>query len=325
MTQQVLVSGNFVDAVGRLPILILRHTGVDLLAVGDGDHVQIGLAFVLGRSVVQAIDGGILVALDNGLHLHGVELLLQDVAQTGGGDLGLGGDDGAVGGDHVGVLHHLALQSVVHHLSGVVTGQVHGGVGGGDALVQVLLVGLDVGVDLPVGAHIALDVGIVADGDQQHLGGLGHGHSVVGGEGAVTAAGHDAQVGAVLDVRLGPVAHGVGVAVGHHGAQLRIAAAVQDDADHLSHFGTGDDPGGIIGAVVLTVDDVQASQNGDGLFVDDVSAIAEIINAHSAGADDHHAKNHDGRESQAESPLEVSHLEFLLLKFEVLGRKRRIS
>ncbi|WP_204682469.1 hypothetical protein, partial [Flavonifractor plautii] len=36
--------------------------------------------------------------------------------------------------------------------------------------------------------------------------------------------------------------------------------------------------------------------------------------------DNHHANQHDRRQSQAESPLEVSHLDFLLLNFEPEGR-----
>ena len=34
-----------------------------------------------------------------------------------------------------------------------------------------------------------------------------------------------------------------------------------------------------------------------------------------AGADYHHAQKHDGSQSQAESPLQVSHSDFLLTKF----------
>ena len=66
----------------------------------------------------------------------------------------------------------------------------------------------------------------------------------------------------------------------------------------------------------MAVDDAQRDHGGHGLSVDDLIRIGEIINAHSASADDHHGQNHDESQSQAESPLEVSHLEFLLLKFE---------
>ena len=145
---------------------------------------------------------------------------------------------------------------------------------------------------------------------------LNSSQGALGIELAGAVASHDAQVGAVLDVRGSPVTHSVSVGVVGDVAQLRIVAAVQGDADHLGHFGTGNNAGGIIAAVVLADDDVQRIQDGDSLLVDDLILVGELVEARSASADNHHGHNHEGGQSQAENPLEVSHLEFLLLKFK---------
>ena len=186
-----------------------------------------------------------------------------------------------------------------------------------------LLVGAHVDVHGPVGAGEALDLGLEAQSHQQHLGRLSTGHGVGGVELAGAVAGHDAQSGAVLDVRSSPVAHRVGVGVVGHVAQAGILAAVEDDADHLGHLGTGHDPLGIKAAVVLAVDDIPLNEHGNGVVVDDLVLIGKVVVAHSAGADDHHAQDHDGSHCQAKSPLEVSHVEFLLHYFP--GRRRHLA
>ena len=317
---------------GGVPLDIDGHGAAQLVqASGDGKvhrtgavGIAIGVLVVkvgdqdAGALVVEMAGGlqvGDLVGDDHALHLHGVELVFQQGLV---GDRELGGtDDGAAGGvQHHIIADHVAVQSVVEHLGSVVTGQRGVGGGVGQVLVEADGVGPGVHVDLPVGAGVTLHSGVVAQGHQDHLGGLGHGHVAFGIEGAVTLAGDDAQGGAVLDVVLGPVAGSVGVGVGHRLTQHGVLAAVEDAADDGGHLSTADGVRGSIGAVVVAGDDAQGRQHGDSLFVDDVGAVAEIVSAHSRSADDHHGQNHDESQSQAESPLEVSHLEFLLLKFE---------
>ena len=317
LAAQLVQAGGDGEVHGGGVVVLLA---VVALVVKVGDHD----AGALVVEVVGAAQVGVLVGHHDALHLHGVEAVLQE------GDLiavvvdlvlqrGAGGQAGVlVGIEGVGVLHHVGVQSVVDHLGGVVAAQagVHTDV---QVVIQALLVGPDIHAHGPVGAGEALDLGLVAQSHQQHLGGLGAGHGAVGVKGAVALAGHDAQLGAVLDVAGSPVAHGVGVAVGDGGAQAGVLAAVQHDADHLGHLGTGHDAGGIVSTVILAVDDAQLDEHLNGLFVDDLVLIGEVVIARSAGADDHHGQNHDHGQSQAESPLEVSHLEFLLLKFGVLG------
>src|SRR5699024_4693230 len=113
----------------------------------------------------------------------------------------LGGQDGAVViiGDGIAVLvalDHLDVQGVVHQQGRVVAGQ--GGAGGGVQVVEDAQGGGQSGsADGPVVAGQALDAGVVAGGHQQHLGGLGAGDGGAGIEGAVAAAGDDAQAVAV--------------------------------------------------------------------------------------------------------------------------------
>ena len=275
---------------------------------GVQNHVvQHGLAILQSGVGVGLVQLSPLVAHHNALHLvHAVH----------------GGQDGAgIGVRHgvavVGVaLDHLHVQGVVDEQSGVVAAQRLGH-GALEVAEDAQLGGQGVGVDLPVGAGQALDSGIVASGHQQHLGGLGAGHARVGVKLAVAAAGNDAGGVAVVDVALGPVAADVSQAGGAILIQgAVIHALIHDDGDHLRHLGAVHALGGGIGAVGLSFDDAQRHQHGNGVLVHDLILIGEIVVARSGGGDNHHADEHDRRQSQAESPLEVSHLDFLLLNFE---------
>ena len=139
---------------------------------------------------------------------------------------------------------------------------------------------------------------------------------------ALAVAGDDAVGVAVLDVPLGPV----GVDVGQVGD-----GTLEDGSVHVAHHDVGDELGhggavhalsGGEGAVGLALDNAEVDHQVDGLSVGDLVHIGQVSRSlvRSAGADDHHAEEHDGGQSQAEDPLEVSHLEFLLLKFEFGGK-----
>ena len=190
-------------------------------------------------------------------------------------------------------------------------------------VVQADLVGQGVGVQVPAGAGQALDVAAVAQSGQEHLGSGGAGDRLVGPEGAVALTVDDAQVGAVGDVGLSPVALGVAeLGGGSAGAQDGVLAAVQGDGDDLGHLSAGDDPGGIeVGAVFLAVEDAQGDHGGHGLGVLDLILVGEIlILVGRTRGDDHHADQHGGGHHQRERPFEVSHWNFLLLIFECKGR-----
>ena len=125
----------------------------------------------------------------------------------------------------------------------------------------------------------------------------------------VAAASDDAVGGAVLNVGLCPGTLDVGKGGGVLDAQHGIHTAVDGDAEHLGHLGTGHVAGGVkVAAVFLTIDDAQGSHGRNGVLVYDLIRIGEIARVHRAGADTHHAHEHDGGQSQAESPLEVSHV-----------------
>ena len=96
------------------------------------------------------------------------------------------------------------------------------------------------------------------------------------------------------------------------GAQHRLLAAVQHVHDQLGHLGTGQGPiGVVVGAVFLTSNDIQSGKGLHGLLMLDFIDIGEILVGGSR-ADNHQANEHDGSQSEAERPLEVSHLDFLL-------------
>ena len=191
----------------------------------------------------------------------------------------------------------MVLHAVVDHLSGVVTAQVGGRIDAQNAGIQLVgggVVGLHVDVGGPVSTGELEDGAVVAQS----------GDDAVGLEGAVAPAVDDAQVGAVLNVLLSPVATDVAELGGGLGAQNGIDAAVQGDGDHLGHLGTSDGGLGVEAAIIFTVDDVQRGHGVDGFGVDNVLAVSEV---HSGGADGHHANEHDAGQSQAEDPLEVLH------------------
>ena len=314
LAQQVNGSGHVEGGVGTGLAVIHAGAGVDGVGVHQADVAQTGLASSQSLVGVGAVQVGPLVT-----HNHA----LQAVHTV------LGGQDGAVViiGDGIAVLvalDHLDVQGVVHQQGRVVAGQ--GGAGGGVQVVEDAQGGGQSGsADGPVVAGQALDAGVVAGGHQQHLGGLGAGDGGAGVEGAVAAAGDDAQAVAVVDVALSPVALHVGQAGVHPGVQaVHVGALVQDGGDHLRHLGTGHIARGIkVGAVFLTLDHAKDREQRNGVLVDDFVLIGEVVEAPgSAGPDNHHADQHGGSQKQAESPFEVSHLDFLLLKFELPGAFR---
>ena len=261
-------------------------------------------------SILTAVVDGAVQSLDG--IVNRAVLDLDNPHALGAGHDGLGAGVAVLAGGVVasGVqLNHVGVQSIVDHLGGIVTGQQGVGVQIGQVLVKTVLVGQHVGVDGPVVAHQAGLLGVVAQHAQQHLGGLGGAHGAGRIKLVVAAASDDAVGGAVLNVGLCPGTLDVGKGGGVLDAQHGIHTAVDGDAEHLGHLGTGHGAGGVkVAAVFLTIDDAQGSHGRNGVLVYDLIRIGEIARVHRAGTNTHHAHEHDGGQSQAESPLEVSHV-----------------
>ena len=339
------LGGDAVHVQGVSALAVLLHVGQHSVAVGDQGQVLVahGLVGVLGHGVLavnilglllqgvlasikrsgatvrllQSVDSILTAVVDGAVQsLDGIVnravLDLDNPHALGAGHDGLGAGVAVLAGGVVasGVqLNHVGVQSIVDHLGGIVTGQQGVGVQIGQFLVKTVLVGQHVGVDGPVVAHQAGLLGAVAQHAQQHLGGLGGAHGAGRIKLVVAAASDDAVGGAVLNVGLCPGTLDVGKGGGVLDAQHGIHTAVDGDAEHLGHLGTGHVAGGVkVAAVFLTIDDAQGSHGRNGVLVYDLIRIGEIARVHRAGANTHHAHEHDGGQSQAESPLEVSHV-----------------
>ena len=296
----VLHGGAHVEGDGVGDLHALLHAGVGGGGVIPHHVLQDGLALAQGGVGVGLLQLRPLVARHNAFHAD---------------DAVHGAQDGAVVliGQSVAVLvllDHLHVQGVVDQQSRVVAVQSLSHVLG-EVPVDAQAGRQSVGVDLPVGANQTLNLRIVADGHQQHLRGLGAGHAGVGIKDAVAAAGNDAGGVAVVDVALGPVIDNVSQAGVHILVQSPVVGAVVlDGRNHLRHLGTVHALGRRIGTIGLALDDAQRREHGNRILVHDLSAVGEIVVTHSTGADDHQANDHDDRQKQAESPLEVSHFGF---------------
>ena len=169
--------------------------------------------------------------------------------------------------------------------------------------IQALLSSADIDVGSPGVAGEALVLGLVAQGNEQHLGQLDAGHVAVGGKLAAADAGDDALCGAGLDVALSPGSVGVVAHVaeggGGVGADSGVLAAVQGHADHLGDLSAGDVALGLERAVGVTADDVQCSTSIDSLSVLDLGLIRE----RRPGPYDHDGQHHSHAENQGQNLL----------------------
>ena len=243
-----------------------------------------------------------------------VGLAVGDLHRGGGAHNNLSAVGSVDGGALVGVVHHVGGQGLERHLGGLLTGH---GVGQHDALggdARVHRVGGH--VDGPVVAHIVGNLRVIAQGHQHHLRKGQAGQLALGVEVAVAGARQDALLHAVADVARGPAVGGHVLEGGRVGGQLAgVLLAQQHDSHDLGRLLTGQDAGGVEGALVGALEHTDGGHHINRLSVGDFSRVVEIT-AHSAGGDDHHAHNQGHGHYQAESPLEVSHLDFLLLNFE---------
>ena len=203
-------------------------------------------------------------------------------------------------------VNHRGLQGVQRQLSHLVPVELLTG-DGGHAVEQTNLVGGGGHRSAPVAG--ALGQVLVAQSAQHHGRGLNGGQGLAAAEGGGAGAGHESVLIAGGHVLVGP-GHNVGEGVG---ADIVVGGL---DAQHQ----LGHDDGHLVavdGFVGLKVA-LAADHNFDG--VQDVNGLDVIVVvnvgvAHGTGANDHHTEQHDGSQSQAESPLQVSHRVFPPSKF----------
>ena len=216
--------------------------------------------------------------------------------------VGVGDADGVVIG-----LHNGSLQGVQGQLSHVVAGQRLVGLGG-NAVEQTDLAGLADGGQLKALFVVALILE-VAKGAHHHGRGLDCGNRVGRAVLAVAVAGDNAVGIAGGYVGSSPAGH---VPEAGISALVIVVVQVQQKGHDHGHLGAVDLVVRAEIAIVVADHDLDSLENLDGLGV--VIAVNVGV-ARSAGADHHHAQEHDGSQSQAESPLQVSHSDFLLIKF----------
>mgnify|MGYP000445871059 CR=1 FL=1 len=160
---------------------------------GRGAELEVGVELLaqLDDTILGAIVGGILTDVPNAV------VLADDIGGLGAAEV----DHSAVdrdGGTLGGILDHGGLEGVEHHLSGLLTGQRSRQGDLFHAFVQIRVAqGQFGGVDGPAVAHQVLDLGVIAQSHQQHLGKLGAQHGSSGVETAVAVASQNAFVGAV--------------------------------------------------------------------------------------------------------------------------------
>ena len=165
------------------------------------------------------------------------------------------------------------------------------------------------GLHQPVIAEIGLILE-VAQGLQQHQSGLASSDGVVAAEGLGVVAGDDAVGVTGSHIGLGPggyVAEGRSALVAGHGVVQQVGH------DH-GHLITGDVGVGVEVAVLVAGHNTDGLENFDGFLI----LLGRHIDVARAGADYHQAHDHDGSQSQAKSPFQVSHSGFLLKFFRGL-------
>ena len=306
------VAGLHLGGVGHVG---LAGIGAQLHAV-QTPHVG-GTAEVVGV-VIQLQVAEILLG-----ELH--EAVLVDVAvvvDAGAPGLVLGlvagdGDGGAVdvdGGLGV-ILHQGGLQHVEGVQGGLLTGH---GLGAHELVVAVVQAdthGLLDDVDGPVGAGVALDGAVIAQGAQQHLHEGVAAQRVSGTEGAVGVAVDDALLRAVGDVAREGVGHGNILEGGGACAQSAGGGGAEDQvADDLRGRATGQDSIRAEGIVAVAVDDVQRGDDVDGFFVSDVAVIGEVLGA---GADGDQRQGHRQSQNQRKELLHWVFTSFKICRSKV--------
>ena len=267
-------------------------------------HLQIALIQLLaqlhdpGAGVDNSAGGG--QALDGaGIGLAAGDEVVADLTSLNLDAVGVDLDGVVVG------LNSAGLQGVQHQLSQVVAG--HGLDDAGLHIdEQVDLVGLLDGGELPVILKVGLELE-VTQGLHQHQSGLGSGDRLV------TAVGGGADTGSdAVGVAGGYIGFSPCGDIGKGAGALVVGYAVVHQVGHdHGHLITGDQCVGVEVAVLVAGHNTDFLENFDGFLI----LLGRHIVVGRAGADYHQAHDHDGSQSQAKGPLQVSHSGFLLKFF----------
>ena len=297
--QLALLSGGDEGAVRLLGISTDGAGTVSPADSGAAELVGVGLVFLQILKIVFAELLNVVAILGIGAVV--VALAVVDL-------LGRPADDDArtvTSGDGsaaaAGVGHHVGLQGVQAHLGGALTAQAA-------AHHQPVLVnagggGVRGNIHGPAGAGVALAVGIIAQGDQQHLGKGIAGELLGGVEVAVAGAGNDAQGDTVLNVGAAPAA-GIHIGEGAAGTAEAVRLITQEHAGNEGGgFLTGEDTVGVEGAVVVAVNDADGGHHVHGFLVADFTVVGEI----SRVCDGDEAHGHDKRHHQREDLFQIPH------------------
>ena len=297
--QLALLSGGDEGAVRLLGISTDGAGTVSPADSGAAELVGVGLVFLQILKIVFAELLNVVAILGIGAVV--VALAVVDL-------LGRPADDDArtvTSGDGsaaaAGVGHHVGLQGVQAHLGGALTAQAA-------AHHQPVLVnagggGVRGNIHGPAGAGVALAVGIIAQGDQQHLGEGIAGELLGGVEVAVAGTCNDAQGDTVLNVGAAPAA-GIHIGEGAAGTAEAVRLITQEHAGNEGGgFLTGEDTVGVEGAVVVAVNDADGGHHVHGFLVADFTVVGEI----SRVCDGDEAHGHDKRHHQREDLFQIPH------------------
>ena len=297
--QLALLSGGDEGAVRLLGISTDGAGAVSPADSGAAELVGVGLVFPQILKIVFAELLNVVTILRIGAVV--VALAVVDL-------LGRPADDDArtvTSGDGsaaaAGVGHHVGLQGVQAHLGGALTAQAA-------AHHQPVLVnagggGVRGNIHGPAGAGVALAVGIIPQGDQQHLGKGIAGELLGGVEVTVAGAGNDAQGDTVLNVGAAPAA-GIHIGEGAAGTAEAVRLITQEHAGNEGGgFLTGEDTVGVEGAVVVAVNDADGGHHVHGFLVADFTVVGEI----SRVCDGDEAHGHDKRHHQREDLFQIPH------------------
>ena len=313
----ILIHGNVLGLnLGTQAQILVDVAVLDLLGVGSVGGVGVSTNFlslqlphVSGTSEVigTSLDGQVVEVLLSELHdAVLVEDLTIGVAVV---DhlLGLGASDdnsGAVGGNG-------GLGIILDHVSGHGVQSVQASLLTGDSLNAVevahqIIVQADVqsalgNVDGPVSAGVLLDLGVIAQGAQQHLHEGIAGQGVGGTESTVGITGDDALLLAVSDVASeGVVGRNVLVRSGVSNQSGCGGGAKDQVADDLGGSATGQGGAGTEVTFGIAVDDLRGGHHVNSFFVGDGAVIGEVLGT---GADSDQRHGHHQSQYQRKELL----------------------
>ena len=278
-----LVGGMAILIVGGIILVVLQPQILEVLFAELQGHL------VVGSADDTTVDVGVDLTVVAG-HVHGLSALHRQ-------SLSAGHQSGAAVGNHGG------LQGVQSQLASLLT--IHGsGAIEVQAIEQASHVADPSHVHGPAGVNEALDLTLVAQRAQQHLSKGEAGQRVGRLEGAVTVTVDDTSGLAVADdAREGVAGGNIRIRRGGVGQIGRRLGANQQGDDDLRRGSAGQLRLGTEGAVLVTGDNTDPVQNGNGFLVLDLVLVGEIpvLGGSRANRDQRHG--HDQCENQGQEFL----------------------